>query len=158
MAKHAFKLIRPDDAALKAMMATCDHRTLGIWALACAEHVMPYFAQVFPDDPRPQQALITLKDWIDTGRFSMTVIRKASLDSHAAAREVGEDSAARSAARSAGHAVGTAHVAMHAKGAANYALQAIYRTSSGQNSESAVASERAWQIQQLRDLGAIIPE
>ncbi|OGB63001.1 hypothetical protein A2X44_03250 [candidate division CPR3 bacterium GWF2_35_18] len=40
----------------------------------------------------------------------MAVIRKASLDSHAAARDVGEDNPARSSARSAGQAVATAHV------------------------------------------------
>lgn len=44
----------------------------------------------------------------------MADIRKASLNSHAAAREVGEDSPARSAARACGQAVATAHVLRHA--------------------------------------------
>jgi hypothetical protein len=85
--------------------------------------------------------------------FKMAVIRKASLDSHAAAREVGEDNAARSAARAAGQAVATAHVPTHSLGAANYALQAIYRATGPADADSAVAKERDWQYQRLRELG-----
>ena len=43
----------------------------------------------------------------------MAVIRKASLESHTAARDVGENNAARSAACAAGQAVATAHVPTH---------------------------------------------
>jgi len=57
----------------------------------------------------------------------MAVIRKASLDSHAAAKEIGNDTPAASAAHAAGQAVATAHVPLHAFGSANYALQALYR-------------------------------
>lgn len=85
--------------------------------------------------------------------FKMAVIRKASLDSHAAAREVGEDNAARSAARAAGQAVATAHVPTHAIGAAIYALQAIYRATDAAGAAAAVAEERDWQVQRLLELG-----
>jgi len=94
-----------------------------------------------------------LQAWIDTGVFKMADIRKASLASHAAAREVGADNAARSAARAAGQAVATAHVPTHAIGAANYALQAIYRAARSSNADAAVAKERAWQYQHLLELG-----
>ncbi len=80
----------------------------------------------------------------------MAVIRKASLDSYAAAREVGEDNAVRSAARAAGQAVATAHVPTHSIGAAIYALQAIHRASC--DADAAVAKEREWQHQHLLDL------
>ena len=109
MPKSKFKLTFKDEA-LDQLMAQADHRTLGMWARDCAERVMPYFEQAHPNDPRPRQALITLQSWINTGEFSMKVIRKASLDSHAAARDVGADNPARSAARAAGQAVATAHV------------------------------------------------
>jgi len=66
----------------------------------------------------------------------MAVIRKASLDSHAAARDVGEDNPARSSARSA-------------LGAAIYAQQAICRAT---NSDDAVVKEREWQYQHLIEL------
>jgi hypothetical protein len=106
----------------------------------------------YPEDPRPREAIETLQEWIDTGEFKMAVIRKASLSSHAAARDVGEDNPARSAARAAGQAVATAHVPTHAIGAAIYALQAIHRDSDASEVDSAIAKERDWQTQHLIEL------
>ena len=83
----------------------------------------------------------------------MESIRRASLASHAAAREVGEEIAPRSAAHAAGQAVATAHVPLHALGAANYALQAIHRATDSSDVDAAVAKERAWQLQHLLNLG-----
>jgi len=82
----------------------------------------------------------------------MAVIRKASLDSHAAAREVGEDNSACYAARAAGQAVATAHVPTHSVGAAIYALQAIFRASSSSDTDAAVAKESEWQYRHLLEL------
>jgi len=82
----------------------------------------------------------------------MADIRKAALASHAAAREVGEDNAARSAARAAGQAVATAHVPTHSIGAANYALQAVYRAANTSDADAAAAKERDWQHKHLLDL------
>ncbi|HEU5439054.1 MAG TPA: hypothetical protein VFU88_07170 [Ktedonobacterales bacterium] len=132
-------------------MSTTDRTVLAVWAIDCAERVLPYFEDKYPQDHRPRQALETLQKWIETGVFEMAVIRKASLNAHAAARAVGEDSAARSAARAAGQAVATAHVPLHALGAANYALQAIYRATNPSAADVAVAQERAWQLQHLLD-------
>lgn len=56
--------------------------------------------------------------------MKMAVIRKASLDAHAAARTT-ENPAARAAARAAGQAVATVHVVTHAPGAAYYGLKAV---------------------------------
>jgi hypothetical protein len=114
---------------------------------------MPYFEEKHPQDPRPREAIETLQVWIDTGVFKMAVIRKASLSSHAAARDVGEDSPARSAARAAGQAVATAHVPIHAIGAAIYALQAIDRANDA--ADAAVAKERDWQYSHLLKLRRI---
>ena len=152
MGKTKFSLAHKDEATL-ALMSQTDHRVLAIWARDCAERVLPYFEENYPDDTRPRKAIETLQAWIDTGMFKMKVIRKASLDSHAAARDVGEDNPARSAARAAGQAVATAHVPTHSIGAANYALQAIYRTSNPSEADSAVAREREWQYQNLFELG-----
>jgi hypothetical protein len=151
MPKPEFSLARPDEAMTRLVEKT-GHRTLAIWAIACAERVLPYFEQAHPNDPRPRNALNILQTWIDTGDFKMAVIRKASLDSHAAARDVGEDNPARSAARAAGQAVATAHVRTHAPGAALYAQQAIFRASSTDDAESAVAHERDWQYHRLFEL------
>jgi len=113
---------------------------------------MPYFKEQYPEDHRPQQAIETLQAWINTGVFKMAVIRKASLSSHAAAREAGEDNAARSVAHAAGQAVATAHVPAHSIGAANYALQAIHRATDASYAEAAIAKERDWQLGHLRKL------
>ena len=113
-----------------------DHKTLAIWAIDCAERVLPYFENKYPEDHRPRQAIEELMAWINTGVFKMVVIRKASLASHATAREVGEDNAARSAARAAGQAVATAHVPRHSYGAAVYAQQAIYRATNPSEAEA----------------------
>lgn len=151
MKKAKFSIARKDEA-LSALVSATGHTMLAVWAKACAERVLPYFEQRFPEDRRPRQALDTLQTWIDTGVFKMAVIRKASLDSHAAAREVGEDDAARSAARAAGQAVATAHVITHAPGAAIYAQQAVHRAANAAEAESAVARERDWQVQHLISL------
>ena len=151
MGKAIFSIAHKDPAMVELMEKT-DHKTLGVWAKDCAERVMPYFEQTYSNDKRPRQAIEALEAWIDTGVFSMRVIRKASLDSHAAARDVGEDNAARSAARAVGQAVATAHVYTHAIGAANYALQAIHRASSAEDADAAVAKEREWQYQHLQQL------
>jgi hypothetical protein len=148
-----FSLARyKNDERILELVKMTDHKTLAMWASDCAERVLPYFEERYPKDYRPRKAIGTLKAWIDTGVFKMAVIRKASLDSHAAAREVGEDNAARSAARAAGQAVATAHVPIHSIGSAIYALQAIDRATSGPDTDAAIAKERDWQYQHLTGL------
>src|SRR5260370_2068091 len=152
MEKSKFSITRKDEEMLE-LVSNTDHKTLAIWAIDCAERVMPYFEEKYPEDHRPRNAIETLQAWIDTGVFKMAVIRKASLDAHAAAREVGEESPARSAARAAGQAVATAHVPRHAYGAAMYAQQAIYIATNPSDADAAVAKERDWQYQHLLHYG-----
>ena len=152
MKRPKFSINHKDDEMQKLVSQT-DQKTLALWAIDCAERVMPYFEGNFPQDRRPRQALEILKNWIAMGEFKMSVIRKASLDSHAAARDVGTDSPARSAARAAGQAVATAHVPRHAYGPAGYAQQAVFRASEPAEAEPAVANERDWQYKRLLELG-----
>jgi hypothetical protein len=151
MKKSKFSLVKYKAEFLDLVNQT-DQKTLAVWAIDCAERVLPYFEEQYPEDHRPRRAIETLQTWINTGVFKMAVIRKASLDSHAAARDVGEDNAARSAARAAGQAVATAHVPMHSIGAAIYALQAIHRDADASDADAAVARERDWQYQHLLEL------
>lgn len=117
------------------------HRALAIWAAECAGHVQACFEKDHPDDPRPREAIEACREWARTGVFSMAVIRKASLSAHAAARACEPGSAEQFAARAAGQAVATAHVASHAIGAAWYAVKAA--DAAGAN------RERAWQYRRL---------
>ncbi len=143
MKKPAFALtrLRRDDELLQLVEQT-DHRTLARWAIDCAERVMPYFEKDTLATRGREMLYARCRTWIDTGVFTMKVIRGASLGAHAAARDVGEDSPARSAAHAAGQAVATAHVRTHAPGAAIYAQQAVHRDAEAADAEAAVAAER----------------
>jgi hypothetical protein len=152
MKKSKFSLAQHKEG-FEELVKTTSHKTLAVWAINCAERVLPYFEENYPEDHRPRNALETLQSWINTGEFRMAVIREASLASHAAAREVGADNAARSAARAAGQAVATAHVPNHSIGAAIYALQAIHRVTDPADTNAAVAEEKNWQYQHLLELG-----
>jgi immunity protein 5 of polymorphic toxin system len=151
MRKSRFSIAHNDEDMLALVHAT-DQKTLAVWAIDCAERVLPSFEQQFPDDQRPRHAIEALQRWLQTGVFQMAVIRKASLDAHAAARDVGADTAARSAARAAGQAVATAHVPRHAYGSAVYAQQSIYRATHPAEADAATASERDWQYTHLLQL------
>jgi hypothetical protein len=152
MKKSKFPLTRLKDERIVELVRKTDQKTLAVWAIDCAERVLPYFEARYPEDHRPRKAIETLQTWINTGVFKMDVIRKASLASHAAAREVGEDNAARSAARAAGQAVATAHVPTHSIGSAIYALQAISRATNDSDVDVAVFKELEWQYQHLLEL------
>lgn len=149
MKKPKFSLTYFKDERIVEIVKKSEKKILAKWAIDCAERVLPYFENKYSKDTRPRKAIEVLQEWINTGVFKMSVIRKASLDSHAAAREVGEDNSARSAARAAGQTVATAHVKTHSMGSAIYALQAIYRAT---NSEEEIKKEREWQYQHLLGL------
>ena len=150
------KLVKTDlDKQIAELVGKTDHKILGVWAADCAERVLHYFEEKYPEDYRPRKAIETLRTWVATHVFKMAVIRKASLDSHSAAREVKEnDDAARSSARSAGQAVATAHVSAHAIAAAIYAATAVR---DGEVKDLAVLGERNWQYQHLLDLNKKTP-
>ena len=141
------------DKSIENLAAGTDHRRLAIWAADCAERVIPYFEERSPGDNRPREAIDALRAWVLTGVFKMADIRRAALAAHAAAREVEEDNAARSAARAAGQAVAAAHVPRHAVAAALYAATAVRDATNVSDADAATARERNWQYQHLLELG-----
>ena len=100
MKKPGFSLVHRDDAMADLVQRT-DQKALAVWAIACVERVLPFFQEQHPQDSRPHRALETLQEWIETGEFQISVIRRASLASHAAAREAIKHSPAQSTARAA---------------------------------------------------------
>jgi hypothetical protein len=126
-----------------------DQKILALWAADCAEHVLPYFEDKYPNDGRPRKAIEACRRWEATGVFKMAIIRRASLDAHAAAKMAKEDDA-KYAAHAAGQAVGTAHVPTHALGASIYGIRAA-ATHSGIVNDGLV-KERKWQIERLVEL------
>ncbi len=147
--KKKIDLLRFLTPPLNDLVGQTDKKILAEWAIDCAERVLPYFEKEYPEDKRPRIALETLQIWIETGEFSMKAIRKASLDAHAAARQVSEGAPARSAARACGQAVATVHVARHSLGAAIYASKAIYEDT---HSLEEAEVEGKWHYQHLLEL------
>jgi hypothetical protein len=127
-----------------------DQRSMAAWAADCAERVLPFFENAYPEDDRPRKAIEACRLWVDTGVFKMADIRGASLAAHAAARGVKENGAAFFSAHAAGQAVATAHVPQHAFGGAYYALRAVVAADSA-HAEVRAAEERNWQSRRLPD-------
>ena len=120
-----------------------EHRLLAIWASDCAEHILPNFEKMYPEDDRPRKAIEAARAW-ERGDLPMVDARKAAFASHAAAR-MANNAAAQAAARAAGHAAATAHVADHARHAATYALKSV----SAVADREAVNVESDWQYRRL---------
>jgi hypothetical protein len=120
------------------------HHLLALWAAACAEHVLPLFEAVRPEDPRPRTAIEHARAWV-RGEVPMMAARAAGGHAMGAARDL--RGAARHAAYAAGQAAVVAHVAAHDLGAAAYAIKAV-RAAEG---EAAGRTECRWQREQLPD-------
>ena len=137
------------DKPIEELAGRTDHRILAIWAADCAERALPYFERRSPEDDRPRKAIEAIRAWARTGVFKMADVRGTSLAAHAAAREVEEDDAARSAARAAGQAMATAHVPRHSIAAAIYAATAVRDATPPSDAEAATEKERDWQYRHL---------
>jgi len=110
-----------------------DRRLLAQWASSCAQRVLPMFEVQHPTDARPREALETARAWVH-GEVSVGQAREVAVAAHGAAR-------------SAGQAVATAHMAGHARHTADYALTAVRLAPSGDN--ETVERERTWQTEAL---------
>ena len=129
-------------------LTDADHRLLALWAATCAEHVLPLFESVRPDDPRPRQAIEAARAWT---RGELKMMEARGLGGHAmgAARDL--SGAARFAAYAAGQAAVVAHVAAHELGAAAYAIKAVRAAAPKGQGERAGQLECRWQRDQLPD-------
>lgn len=118
------------------------HRLLAVWSADCAARVLDLFEREHPGDTRPRAAVNQAYAWA-RGEITMTQAREAAYAAHAAAK--GTVGAAREAARSAGHAVATAHMADHELGGAAYAIRAIRAAALPDGREEAGRAECRWQ-------------
>lgn len=122
------------------------HHLLALWAATCAEHVLPLFESVYPDDPRPRQAIEHTRAWV-RGEIKMMVCRAAGGHAMAASRD--KQGAAWHAAFAAGQAGVVAHVAAHELGAAAYAIKAARAAAPDDGSDGVGKLECRWQRDQL---------
>lgn len=123
-----------------------DHHRLALWAADCAEHVLPFFEAVEPDDRRPRQAIALARAW-SHGEIGMMQARQAAFASNAAGRGLADP--ARFAALAAGQAAAVGHVAAHELGAAAYAIRAARAAAPEAKAESAGRRECRWQRARL---------
>jgi hypothetical protein len=123
-------------------LTDADHHLLALWAAACAEHVLPLFEAVRPDDDRPRRAVEAARAWV-RGELPMMRTREAGGHAMGAARDLA--GAPRFAAYAAGQAAVVAHVAEHDLGAAAYAIKAV-RAADG---DAAGRDECRWQRERL---------
>ena len=49
---------------IEELAGRCDHRTLVIWAADCAQHVLKYYEDRFPNDERPGKAIEGARAWV----------------------------------------------------------------------------------------------
>jgi len=122
------------------------HQLLAVWAVACAEHVLPLFERERPDDPRPRDALDVARGWI-RGEVPMREAHRTAFVANAAGKDLPDP--ARFAALAAGQAVAVAHVAAHDLGAAAYAIRAASAAAPEAEREAARLRERDWQREQV---------
>jgi len=127
-------------------LTDADHHLLALWAASCAEHVLPLFEAVRPDDVRPRQAIEAARAWV-RGELPMMQARAAGGHAMGAARDL--TGAARHAAYSAGQAGVVAHVAAHDLGAAAYAIKAVRADAPPDEAGVAGRRECRWQRDQL---------
>lgn len=120
------------------------HHLLALWAADCAEHVLPVFEAVCPDDERPRDAIAAARAWA-AGEMPMMEARALGGHAMGAARPL--RGPARFAAYAAGQAACVGHVAEHDLGAAAYAIKAA-RGASGKDIVTGRA-ERDWQRDRL---------
>ena len=125
-----------------------DHQLLALWAATCAEHVLPLFESIRPDDTRPRQAIEAARAWT-RGEFKMMETRALGGHAMGAARDL--HGAARFAAYAAGQAAVVAHVAAHELGAATYAIKAARAVVVESERDKAGRLECQWQREQLPD-------
>jgi len=131
MAKERSPLTRTED----------DRRELIVWAVACAERLLPLFEEASPDDPRPREALAGAMAF-SRGELRIGPVRKLAVACHAAAREA-PTSAATAVARACGHATAVGHMASHARGVPSYTHKALALAHPGE--PDVLDREDAWQ-------------
>ncbi|ALD13768.1 putative immunity protein [Clavibacter capsici] len=123
-----------------------DHRALALWAVACAEHVLPLFEAERPDDPILRETFEVARGWV-RGDVPMKEAHQQSFRANAAGR--GSPDPARFSALAAGQAVAVAHVAAHDLGAAAYAIRAASAAAPPAERDAARDAERAWQRERI---------
>lgn len=118
-----------------------DRRELIVWAVSCAQRVLPLFEETSSGDHRPREALVGAMAFA-RGELRVGPVRRLAVAYHAAAREAGTP-AATAVARACGQAAAVAHMAAHARAVPTYVFKAL--TIARSDDPTVLDSEKAWQ-------------
>lgn len=133
---------------IAALLSKQNQHTAVLWAVDCAEHVLAFFEEKYPEDKRPRKAIEAGRAWVN-GEIGISGAREAALAAQAAALDAQHPSAC-AAARAAGCAAATAQIASHAVQGATYAAKAAAFAAANTDTVYAVTEkERNWQYEQL---------
>lgn len=130
-------MIAPDPA--DRTLGETDRRELIIWAMDCAERLLPLFAAHRASDPRLSDAIASGRSFAHGG-LGVDAMRARAFACHAAAREA-DDPSAIAVARLCGQTAAVAHMAGHAREIARYTQKAL--------SGESLDAELAWQAAHL---------
>lgn len=115
----------PEILSLARLAETQSKRTICLWSIQYAqEHLLPIYECAFPNDPRPFNALINSRGWME-GNVKYVDAKETNNGAHSAATEAEGSPAAQAAARAIAHASLTIHVSAHCMGIAFYGTAAI---------------------------------
>jgi hypothetical protein len=104
-------------------LSIAERRTVASWAADYAEHVLPLFEDVMPDDPRVRAAIDQTRAFAAGSLDVGDAIRTRGGQAGAAGRKAPTPTA-RAAAYAAEQAAAVAHMGAHALGASGYAGKA----------------------------------
>jgi len=91
------------------LLETQSINTIAKWCVGYAEeHILPLWAQEFPEDTRPMATLAAMHDYLD-GKTKLADAKKQILECRAAAREAEGNHIAQGAARTIDAAASTIH-------------------------------------------------
>jgi len=150
MAKPKLVKTKMDDL-IDELVKKSDHKILATWATNCADRVLHHFEKNYPEDTRPREAIEAGRAWVRED-IKMIDARRFAIASHAAARDAEQNPESQAAARSAGHAAATAHVARHSFAASTYAVSSIRDASTSDNEMVLIDEEHQWQYSHLLEL------
>lgn len=108
---------------LRMLLEGQSHTVTALWALDLAEETVAVLKEKYPEETRPEQALLAAKDWA-AGKVKMRFAQRKILDCHAFAKEI-KDEGDIAACHAVGQACAVVHTAGHVMGYPMYDLTAL---------------------------------
>ena len=132
---------------LSLLFSQQEHRAITLWAFEFAEETIEKLKRKYPNEQRPQEALMAAQNWA-AGKIKMQPAQRKILDCHAFAKEISpkEDIAM---CHAIGQACAVVHTAGHAIGYPIYDLTSIVFEYGIENCVEAVELRKQKYIERL---------